>query len=392
MLELAGAGLRPRAFLGAERSQGGGMLSGVRAERHRFVTLAHHFLLVALPLQHRRSRTALDWFVQQGLECRLSSAERDAILLRILSVLEPHTGGRLPSLVDRYLAHPRHRSDAVAVFAEGVTDVIRYRGVGDVAVQRAIAAIEEHYSDPYWTATGAAAEQDMPPAELSSRFTRATGVTWTEYRRDARLDRAAVLLLTSSKSIKEIWAAVGYNDGSNFTHDFSRRFGMSPREYRQRGIHLEREPPHGDDSKASNIGASQSLLVVDDDAGARETFGRDLRLQGYAVHLAATGAEGLAALESQPFQAALIDYHLPDMTGLQCLRELRGRGRMSLAVAIFTADWDVEDEAVDIRALGAMLASKLCDAEEIGRLVSSLFALHTGFGSEPEGTCSPVTA
>ncbi|MEX2662135.1 MAG: hypothetical protein WD227_09395, partial [Vicinamibacterales bacterium] len=87
------------------------MLNGARAERHRFVTQAHHFLLAALPLQHRRSRTALNSFVQQGTDCQLSHAERDAVLLQILSVLEPHTGGRLPSLIDRYLSGPRHRTD-----------------------------------------------------------------------------------------------------------------------------------------------------------------------------------------------------------------------------------------------------------------------------------------
>ncbi|MEX2660846.1 MAG: helix-turn-helix domain-containing protein, partial [Vicinamibacterales bacterium] len=288
----------------------------------------------------------------------------------------------LPSLIDRYLSGPRHRTDPVAVFADAVIDVIRYRGVGDLAVQRAIAAIEERYSDPDWTATRAAAEQDMPPTELSSRFTRATGVSWTEYRRDVRLDHAAVLLLTSTKSIKEVWAAVGYNDGSNFTHDFSRRFGLSPREYREREIRRERDPPPDGEPKGDDSGGSHRLLIIEDDAGTRETLGKYLRLHGCSVSTAATAADGLSALEQQAFQAALIDYHLPDMTGLECLRELRRRGNTSVAAAIFTADWDVEEEASNIRALGGMLASKLCDAEDIGRLVSSLFALRGHFGSE----------
>lgn len=91
---------------------------------------------------------------------------------------------------------------------------------------------------------------------------------------------------------------------------------------------------------------------------------------------AAKDAAGLGAVRSFAAQRA----EVLDFTGLQCVRELRRRGGANVAVAIFTADWDVEDEATDIRAMGAMLASKLCEAEDIGRLVSSLCALHSGFG------------
>ena len=354
------------------------MLEGVRATRYRFVSLAHHFLLSALPFQHPRSRAALVAFLTQATDCHLSHAEREAILLQMLSVIEPHTAGRLPSLVDRYLAAPGHRTDPLTVFADVLNDVIRYRGIGDREVQRAIAAIEQNYADPGWTAGAAAAQQHMSPAELSSRFGNATGVSWTNYRRGVRMDRAAALLLTSSSSIKEIWAAIGYNDGSNFTHDFRQRFGCSPRTYRQRRIRSAddetpiEEPTKGDTHRRNNV------LIIEDDAGTRDTIARHLRLHAYTVRTAATAAEGLMALETQLVEAALIDYHLPDMTGLMCLREMRRRGNVGLAVAILTADWEVEDEAAGIRDMGGILASKLCDAEDIGRLVSSLLAMYPG--------------
>lgn len=100
--------------------------------------------------------------------------------------------------------------------------------------------------------------------------------------------------------------------------------------------------------------------IIEDDAGARETVARYLRLHGCTVSTAATAADGLAAVEKQAFEAALIDYHLPDMTGMVCLRELRRRGRTSLAVAIFPADWDVEEEASEIHELWAGCSLPKC--------------------------------
>lgn len=124
----------------------------------------------------------------------------------------------------------------------------------------------------------------------------------------------------------------------------------------------------------------RDVLIVDDDARTRDTVAICLRLNGWNVTTAATGAQALAEFDQGAFDAVLLDYHLPDMTGLECLRECRRRGGAIMAVAIFTADWDVEDEAADIRAMDAMLASKLCEAEELERLVSSLCALHGRFG------------
>lgn len=357
------------------------MLNGQRAERHRFVSLAHHFLLAVLPLRHQHSRQALAAFLEFVGGCTLPAAEAQAALVQTLAVLDPHMGGRLPTLADRYLGDPRRHTEPLELFRDVVSDAIRYRGVGDRDVQDAIARIEQRYADREWTEAAAAAEQDLAPATLSARFATRTGLTWAEYRRDVRLDRAAALL-SSDRSTLDAPDAVGYADRGEFMRDFRARFGLSPHEYRTQVTHSDPGQPLV--STAGRATASAAVcrgpvLVVDDDGGSRETVARYLTLNGCQVRTAASGTDALAEFDRVPFQAALFDYHLPDMTGLQCLRELRRRGRVDVAVAIFTADWDVEDEARDIRALGAMLTSKLCDAEDIGRLVSSLCALQLGF-------------
>jgi two-component system NtrC family sensor kinase len=65
------------------------------------------------------------------------------------------------------------------------------------------------------------------------------------------------------------------------------------------------------------------ILVVDDDAGTRETLRDVLQAKGYAVDAASRGAEGLERLRTHPFDAAIVDIKLPDISGLELLQALR---------------------------------------------------------------------
>jgi len=61
-----------------------------------------------------------------------------------------------------------------------------------------------------------------------------------DFVRERRLREAALLLATTEERISTISYGVGYGDVSNFNHAFKRRFGVSPREYRERA-HDENE-------------------------------------------------------------------------------------------------------------------------------------------------------
>lgn len=243
-------------------------LTGRRFQRYELIRAAHEFILTVLPLRHAESRQALDRFIRKAHGNELAMPESDAIFITVLSLLDPHTHGRLPSLVDRYLGARHTVPVALERFRQCVIDVIRYRGVGNPEVQRAIALIEESYCDPRFTQGGVAALLDLSAQELSSSFAGQTGVTFTEYLRDFRLDQGARLLLTREDSVKEVWSAVGYNDGSNFSHQFRHRFGMSPRDYRALAIRTA-EPATPPRPVELPQGHGQSLLIVDDDLEAR---------------------------------------------------------------------------------------------------------------------------
>ena len=74
----------------------------------------------------------------------------------------------------------------------------------------------------------------------------------------------------------------------------------------------------------------------------------------------------------------VLDVHLPDINGFTCLRELRRRCPGDRpAVLLFSADLDVEEQSDDARTLGAAVVSKLCDLEELERVIASLCVMLT---------------
>jgi AraC family transcriptional regulator of arabinose operon len=58
-------------------------------------------------------------------------------------------------------------------------------------------------------------------------FRSETGQAFKTFLRAARMTRAEKMLEDSTLRIKEVAAAVGYSDASNFSHDFRKRYGRS---------------------------------------------------------------------------------------------------------------------------------------------------------------------
>jgi DNA-binding response OmpR family regulator len=102
------------------------------------------------------------------------------------------------------------------------------------------------------------------------------------------------------------------------------------------------------------------LLVVDDEPHIGLLLRPHLERLGYVVSLARTLAEARGALQSDaaPLDAMLLDLHLPDGSGLDLLRELRGRAATrALPVIVLTAEG--EDRILgEAERLGAGLLTK----------------------------------
>jgi CheY-like chemotaxis protein len=68
-----------------------------------------------------------------------------------------------------------------------------------------------------------------------------------------------------------------------------------------------------------------SLLVVDDDAVNRDLLSRRLGKEGYTVAAAESGTAALAMLEFEAYDLVLLDIMMPDIDGIDVLREIRSR-------------------------------------------------------------------
>lgn len=84
------------------------------------------------------------------------------------------------------------------------------------------------------------------------------------------------------------------------------------------------------------------VLLVDDDPGIRRSVATGLELEGFRVLPASGGRAGLAAAASHGPDVILLDLGMPDLNGLEVLRELRAAGD-DVPVCILSARDEVDD-------------------------------------------------
>lgn len=82
---------------------------------------------------------------------------------------------------------------------------------------------------------------------------------------------------------------------------------------------------------------ARRILLIEDEPAARDALGSLLAEEGYEVCTAATGAMGLERLGEFRPDTVVCDYKLPDITGLQVLRQIRSRAENRIAFIFITA-------------------------------------------------------
>ncbi|MGI9168093.1 MAG: sigma-54-dependent transcriptional regulator [Pyrinomonadaceae bacterium] len=96
---------------------------------------------------------------------------------------------------------------------------------------------------------------------------------------------------------------------------------------------------------------SDSILIVDDERGIRDTLRGVMGDEGFVTDAVASGEECLKALERRAFGCILLDVWLPGIDGLETLKRLRAGGS-DAAVVIISGHGNVET-AVRATKLGA---------------------------------------
>ncbi len=88
-----------------------------------------------------------------------------------------------------------------------------------------------------------------------------------------------------------------------------------------------------------------SVLIVDDEAQIRRFVRISLVANGYRVHEAVTGSDGLAQAATLRPDAVILDLGLPDQDGLEVLRQLRAWSPVPVVV-LSVRDADVDKIAL----------------------------------------------
>lgn len=122
------------------------------------------------------------------------------------------------------------------------------------------------------------------------------------------------------------------------------------------------------------------LLVIEDDATLRESLAASLSKEGFAVEQAADGREGLYYALEYPVDLAIVDLGLPEMSGLDIIRQAREQGK-TFPILILTARDRWEDKVDGLSAGADDYVVKPFHYEEISARVNALLRRAGGWAS-----------
>ncbi|MDP3273640.1 MAG: sigma-54 dependent transcriptional regulator [Deltaproteobacteria bacterium] len=106
------------------------------------------------------------------------------------------------------------------------------------------------------------------------------------------------------------------------------------------------------------------ILVVDDEASARNGMKLLLSQDGYDVHLASNGREALDMLGERPFDIVVTDLKMPELDGIELVKRARARFT-SLPMIVVTAFGDVASAVAAMRAGAEHYLVKPVDFDEL---------------------------
>lgn len=121
------------------------------------------------------------------------------------------------------------------------------------------------------------------------------------------------------------------------------------------------------------------ILLVDDDIELGTMLSEYLRGEGFNVDRVLTGREGIEGALSGDYTALILDIMLPDMSGIDVLRQVRKKSR--LPIIMLTAKGDNIDRVIGLEMGADDYMPKPCYPRE---LVARLRAVLRRFDEQPE--------
>src|SRR5476649_530151 len=105
------------------------------------------------------------------------------------------------------------------------------------------------------------------------------------------------------------------------------------------------------------------ILLVDDDRELGKMLSEYLTGEGFATSLVLTGNEGVTGAMSGEYSAMILDIMLPDMSGIDVLRQVRKNSR--LPIIMLTAKGDNIDRVIGLEMGADDYMPKPCYPREL---------------------------
>ncbi len=122
------------------------------------------------------------------------------------------------------------------------------------------------------------------------------------------------------------------------------------------------------------------LLIIEDDPAIRSLLERIFEEEGHSFESAADGEEGLYLLETGVFDAVVLDWMLPGLSGVELLERARRR-KIDTPVLLLTARGEIDDKLTGFRGGADDYLVKPFSIDELLARLEALYRRSLGSGS-----------
>jgi DNA-binding response OmpR family regulator len=124
------------------------------------------------------------------------------------------------------------------------------------------------------------------------------------------------------------------------------------------------------------------LLLVEDEIGLLEAMSEFLQGEGFQIVTARTGTEALAVAKSDNPDLVVLDWMLPELSGIEVCRELRRAG--TYGIIMVTAKSEETDKIIGLEIGADDFVTKPFSLRELSSRIRSVLRRTKGY-SEPAG-------
>ena len=133
---------------------------------------------------------------------------------------------------------------------------------------------------------------------------------------------------------------------------------------------------------------SQHIIIVDDEAPAREMVGEYLKMHGFTVTLCDGGKSLRGAIEANVPDLVVLDLNMPEEDGLSIIRDLKSR--TNVPVIMLTATASPIDRVVGLELGADDYIAKPCELRELMARIRSVLRRSSPARAQAAATAKPA--